>query len=104
MYHTAKSKKLHSKALGYLELIQEANSRYYDKVSTLHRYDDDKHYLDVVRLMHKRIDLVNYISRMENLSNWLAFRLQSTLIELNQENDKQLRKVLSLNENKIMEL
>lgn len=54
--------------------------------------------------MYNREYISEQMERWENLSNWLVLRMQNILMELNQENDKQLRKILSNNETKIIQL
>lgn len=103
MYYTNKSIRLHSKALIYLELIQKANNRYEDKRSKLTLWEA-AFWDHPVRLMNKKEDINNYMLRMGTLANWLVLRMQNIFMELNQENDKQLRKVLSTNETQIIEL
>lgn len=103
MYYTNNQIRLVSIVKEYLLLIQEVNNRYENKRSLLARYDATKNMFANIRLMHRRENIVSYMERMKNLSEWLILRMQSVLMELNQENDKQLRKILS-NEVQTIEL
>lgn len=103
MFYTNKSIRLHSICLEYLSLIQQANNRYENKRSDLARYDACKNPFSPSMFLRKRDYITGQMERWKNVSEWLILRMQSVLMELNQENDRQLRKILS-NEVQTIEL
>lgn len=96
MFYTSGSIRLLTICLNYMFLIQQSNNRHEEKRSLLARYDASKDIYSTVRLMYERRKIVEMKSRYEKLSEWLVYRYNNKLMELNQENDKQLSKLLIL--------
>jgi hypothetical protein len=94
MYYVNHSIKLIARVQIYLQLIQEANNRHERKRSKLAMYDSIVNDFSKNRIMEGRSKMIIYMYRMQNLSEWLVIRMQSVLMELNQENDMQLKKIL----------
>lgn len=97
MFYTNKSLRLHSKCMDYLYLIQKANNYAENNKSCLKIYDNANP-LDNIRLFNYRTDFTNKIIRYENLSNWLFYRYSNLVMELANENQKQLKKEINIME------
>lgn len=94
--YTNKSIRLHSRCLGYLELIQKANNRVSEQATNLHHYDNEKNAWKAIRLFHTRIEFEDKLSRYQELAEWLVNRYQAVMNDLVTETLKRIPAPLSI--------